>query len=178
MRFRRCLCLLLGATHLATVVCGAADCLPEQNRSVPVQVLQAYAKLSGADSQYGFYAPEVGASCRAKFILQDDQGSTWSDSLEATTYAEARLRLGGSVECAFANDTAQQLPKVRQRLVKSWAATMFTRHPRAASVTVVVEVRDIPTMAEYRGGLRPNWIVVYKCQVLRGPPVASERTMP
>jgi hypothetical protein len=178
MCFRRCLWLLLGAAHLATVVCGAGDYLPEQGRSVPGQALQAYAKLSGADGQYGFYAPEVGAPSRATFILQDNQGSTWSDSLQKATGAEARLRLEGSVECAFANGAAQQLPKVRQRLVKSWAATMLTRHPRAVSVTVVVEVCDIPTMAEYRDGLRPNWIVVYQCQVLRDTLVASERTMP
>src|SRR5262249_49107670 len=142
------------------------------------QVVQAYAKLSGADGQYGFYAPEVGAQYRARFILQDNQGNTRCDGLDEATCPEARLRLGGSVECVFANGTAEQVPKLRKRRVKSWAAAMFTRHPGAVTVTVVVEVWNIPTMAEYRDGLRPNWISVYHCQVLRDSLVDPEGAIP
>jgi hypothetical protein len=72
------------------------------------------------------------------------------------------------VDVAFANGEAEKSPESRMRLVKSWAAVMFTRHPNASSLTVVVEVYDVPTMAEYRAGSRPAWRIIYRAQLQRG----------
>jgi hypothetical protein len=201
MRFRSCLWSLLAAAHLLVVVCGACDCLPDapdRRCSTPcppgipaassapahrsgswaplAHVPRSYARLSGADSQFGFYAPAVGSRYRARFILHDDCEATWCDSFEETNCPEARLRLGGIVESGFANGAPEQMPELRQRLVKSWAAAMFSRHPSAVALTAVVEVYDLPTMAEYRGGLRPHWAVVYQAQVQRDSPAVPERT--
>jgi hypothetical protein len=164
----------LAAAHLVVVVCGAAQRLPNRSQTPPARLLQWYATMSGAGSQYGFYAPEVGNECRARFLVQDDQGTEEWDDFEQTRNPEARLRLGLTVLHAFANGEAAQDAERRQRLVKSWAAAMFTRHPRAVSVTVVVETYDVPPMSGYRTGLRPNWNVVYQAQVQRNSPAPEE----
>jgi hypothetical protein len=87
---------------------------------------------------------------------------------------EVRLRLMSIIDYPFTSGAAAELPAWRQQLVKSWAATMFSRHPRAVSLTVMVEAYDIPTMAQFRAGLRPRWIVVYEAQVCRAADVAKK----
>lgn len=178
MRFRACLWTLLGAAHLIVVVCGAGGCLPERSNAPLAHLLRSYARLSGADSEYGFFAPEVGAEQRARFLLQDEDGATWSDAIDQANSPEARLRLLNIVEHPFMSGAAQELPAWRQQLVKSWAAALFSRHPRAVSLTVVVEAYDVPTMAEYRAGQAPSWKLVYEARVLRDWAAAQERTKP
>jgi hypothetical protein len=132
--------------------------------------------MSGANAGYGFYAPEVGSSYRTNFLLQDAQGTTWLDSFEQVDSPEARLRFVGIVESAFGSGAAETAPDRRGRLVKSWAATMFARHPSARSLAVVVEAYDVPTMAEYRAGQRPCWNIVYSARVERDSHAGQERT--
>jgi hypothetical protein len=178
MRFRNCLWTLLAAAHLVVVVCGANGCLPGRTGAPLAYLLRWYAQLSGADSQYGFFAPEVGSEQRARFLLQDDEGCAWSETIDQAHSPEARLRLINIVESPFMSGTAAELPEWRQELVKSWAATMFSRHPRAVSLTIVVEAYDVPTMAEFRAGQAPSWKVVYEARVQRGSRAANERTEP
>jgi hypothetical protein len=126
--------------------------------------------MSGADNQFSYYAPDVGDNFRTRFTLWDSQGGEWEASFENTDSPEARLKLAGIAFSAFANGAAEEFPEKRVRLIKSWAATMFSRFPSAVALTVVVEAYDIPTMAEYRGGQRPAWKVVYQAQVQRDAP--------
>lgn len=169
---------LLGAAHLAVVVCGASGLLPERTGGPLVYPIQWYAKMSGAECRYGFFAPEVGSEQRATFLLQDDQGSTWSDTIDQATGSEARLRLISIVDNSFMSGAAEELPAWRQQLVKSWAANMFSRHPRAVSLTVFVEAYDVPTMADFRASQRPSWKVVYEARVQRNSLAAQERSAP
>jgi hypothetical protein len=141
-------------------------------------LLRWYAQLSGADSEYGFFAPEVGSEQRASFLLQDEDGLKWSDAIDQANSSEARLRLINIVESPFMTGTAAEWPAWRRQLVKSWAATMFSRHPRAVSLTVIVEAYDVPTMAEYRAAQRPSWKLVYEARIQRDSPAAQERTEP
>ena len=101
---------------------------------------------SGADSSYGFFAPAVGAPHQARFLLKDDSGSTWWDTFDQAGNSEARLRLTGIVDGAFMSGDVDEFPQWRKRLVSSWAATMFTRHPSAVSLTVTVEAYVVPSM--------------------------------
>ena len=169
MNNRRRLWIPLGAAHLVMVICGAAHWLPERSKSAIGKAVECYGRMSGADSQFGFFAPAVVAGFRTRFILQDKRDDTWTDSLEQTKSPEAGLRLEGIVEHAFANGAAEESSARRERLVKSWAAALFTRHPQAASLTIVVEAYDVPTMAEYRAGRRPKWDTVYEARVDREP---------
>ena len=164
MSRRSKLAVLMGLTHLCAVVCGASHFEPSATPAG--RAYGWYAEVSGCHS-YGFFAPRVGARHRARFLLQDDQGGTWSDVLDETNNREARLRLTGLVEDPFMNGSVTERPEMRQRLVRSWAATMFTRHPTASSVTIEVEACHIPKIAEYRAGSRPRWVRVYQARVQR-----------
>jgi hypothetical protein len=173
---RRCVWLLIAAGHLVAVVCGASCCLPDWNSGPSAQIVQWYATMSGAGSNYGFFAPVVGARHRARFMLINDKGSTWWDVFDHARSFEARLRLTGIVENAFMSGDADESPEWRKRLVESWAATMFTRHPSAESLAVVVEFYDTPTIVEYRAGTRPCWRTSYRGQVRRHSIPASVRS--
>lgn len=178
MNSRRYLWTILGTGHLLAVVCGAGYCLPDRDLGPVAQVFRWYATMSGAENSFGFFAPEVGTTHRAKFLLRDDQGATWWDTFDQTSNSEARLRLTGIVDAAFMTPKAESEPAWRQRLVRSWAATIFRQHPRAVSLTVVVEAYDVPTRANYRAGSRPTWKVVYQAHVQRHAGAAQERTEP
>jgi hypothetical protein len=133
--------------------------------------------MSGADSRFGFYAPSVGSEYRARFILQDQFGAAWRDAFEEAKSPEVRLRLQGIIHGGFESATEKASADMRQRLVKSWATTMFKRHPGAVSLGVVIEVYDIPTMAEYRVGSRPSWKTLYEARAQLESD-ATERTAP
>jgi len=167
MSFRRSIWVLCATGHFVVVICGACSSLPDSNRGPAAQTVRWYATMSGAGTNYGFFAPSVGATHRARFVLRDAMGSTWPDVFDQTNSPEARLRLTGIVEAAFMTGDAQQLPEWRKRLAKSWAATLFARHPNAVSLTAVVEFYDVPTMAEYRDGSRTSWQEVYRAEVQR-----------
>jgi hypothetical protein len=166
MKSRRYFWVSWATAHIVLVVLGACDRLPDPSRWPIVWPLVWYTHLSGADSQYSFYAPEVGGLHRARFTLEDSQGHTWVDSFEEANNPEARLRFAGITDAAFANGAAQESPERRNRLIKSWAATMFSRHPSARTLVVTVETHEIPTMAEFQAGHRPVWKNVYQAQVI------------
>lgn len=173
---RRRIWQLLGAGHLVVVVCGAAYLLPDRDSGLAAQLFRWYASMSGAESSYGFFAPAVGAKHSARFFLSDAQGATWQDTLLHTASTEARLRLSGIVEQPFMSGQTAEFPEWRKRLVTSWAATMFSRHPSAVALSVKVEYYDIPPITEYRAGSRPNWEKVYEAEFRRQPPAAEPRT--
>jgi len=178
VRLRAFVWTLLAVAHLVVVVGGASNTLPQRSSGMPGETLRSYARVSGADSEYGFFAPAVGAEQRARFVLMDADGFTWSDSLDEAKNPEARLRLMNIVEHPFMSGAAAELPAWREQLVKSWAANMFSRHPRAVSLTVIVEAYAVPTMAEFRAGQTPNWMTVYVAQLQRAPSLAHERAQP
>jgi hypothetical protein len=176
MRSLRNVWLLWGVGHLITVVCGACYLLPDGNSGPAAQIVRWYATMSGAESSYGFFAPVVGARHRAKFLLVDDNGCKSWETLDQPSSVEAQLRVTGIVENVFMSGDADEFPKWRKRLVKSWAAAMFTRHPSAESLTVVVQFYDLPAIGEYRAGSRPSWKTVYRGVVQRRASPVSERT--
>jgi hypothetical protein len=177
MCFQHWLWMLLAAAHLVMVVVGASGLLPDAN-SAPGHSVQWYARMSGADSRFGFYAPAVGSEYRARFVLHDQFGGTWRDVFEEAKSPEARLRQQGIINWGFESAAERDSSEVRQRLVKSWSTTMFKRHPSAVSLSVVIEVYDVPTMSEYRAGSRPSWKTLYQAQVQFDPSAAPERTAP
>ena len=171
------LCVSLSAVHLAIVVWGATGYLPRQREGPWGSSLHSYAMMSGADAQYGFYAPNVGTYWRTRFDLRDEPGRTWSDSFDTARSREARLRLEGA-DLPFMNGDAEKSPELRHHVEKSMAAAMFNRHPSAVSVTVFVEVFDVPSMADCRAGKRPRWNLIYEANVQRNASGDRERNVP
>jgi hypothetical protein len=165
MSWRSRLAILMVIAHLSAVICGASYFAPS---AIPAgRTYRWYAEISGAGSSFGFFAPRVGARHRARFVLEDQQGGTWEEALDETGNPETRLRVTGLIEDPFMSGRATERPEMRGRLIRSWAATMFTRHPAAASVTIEVEAYDIPRIEDYRAGARPRWVKVYQARVHR-----------
>jgi hypothetical protein len=153
MTRRHALATLAAACHLALVVCGACGLVfaADPREDGPVRrPLRLYGALSGAENGYGFFAPGVGPQLRATFTLTDASGRTWTDTLERGMSREAQLRAGGSV--ALASE-----PAFRDDLFRSWAGTLFGRHPDARKLVICLQMFDPPTMAEHRAGARAEW---------------------
>jgi hypothetical protein len=160
MNVRLGLAAVLAAVHLGLVVCGAANWFPQSGRGPAAKSLRWYGAMSGANSGYGFFAPEVGAQARAVFTLRDQTSRVWSDTLEAGENNEVQLRVSGMVS---------DVPTGRQRraLAASWAGKMFARWPEAEEITVRIEFFDLPTMDEYRDGEKPEWATEYEVTFYR-----------
>lgn len=141
----------LALAHLFLVVCGAARWPLFAKDSIPGQALRHYGTLSGSDNGYHFFAPGVATQMRPRFLLEDEAGNTWSDTLESTLSHEAQLRIGGAI------GLIAEFPGVYDQLAASWGATILGRHPSATRVTVLLDVMMLPTMPEYFGGAAKTW---------------------
>lgn len=125
-------------------------------------LIARYAALSGTDSSYGFFAPEVGTQLRVTFELTCADGSKRTDILTTGASHEADLRIGDMVAIFWTADEDLQ-----RGLAASWAGRMLARHPEATRVVVHLDSYDLPTMAEYKQGERPDWSPHYEAEFVR-----------
>ena len=157
MTARHAFLTTIAAAHVILVICGAAGFLAGE------RALGWYGEVSGAGNQYGFFAPEVGASYRATFTMTDAKGQTWMDVLNRGDNHEAMLRYDNSFGDFGSSD-----------LAASWAAMMFGRHAHAQQVTVRLQEYDPPTMADYQAGKRAEWKTFYQATFIRDQETAAE----
>jgi hypothetical protein len=125
-------------------------------------VIAQYAALSGTDSAYSFFAPSVGTHLRVMFELTDAEGKKSTDVLTTGASHEADLRIGDMVAIFWIVDRDLQ-----RSLAGSWAGRILARHPGAERVVVHLDAYDLPTMAEYREGKRPDWSPYYEAEFVR-----------
>lgn len=125
-------------------------------------VLAEYGALSGTDSSYGFFAPSVGTQLRTTFVLTDAAGNTTTDVLTTGVSKEADLRIGDMVAIFWMDDQ-----DLKRAMAGSWAGRMLARHAEAVRVAVHLDAYDLPTMAEYREGKRPEWGPYYEAVFVR-----------
>ena len=155
MTRRHALFTALAAGHLVLVACGAAGFAPWAGWGPAGEPLRWYGTVTEAGNSCGYFAPVVGMPSRVTFVMSDDAGRTWEDTLAGSTVSpEARLRMG--TIALGAGD-----PEMRPRLTASWAATMFGRHPGATQVVVRIETYELPAMEDVRAGSRARWVTVY-----------------
>lgn len=147
--------------HLGLVALSAAKFdLP--GRGLATALAGQYEDLSGADTEYGFFAPAVASQCRAVLTLRDAEGREWNDSVVDDSAAQFGWRTGSAI------DAIPRLPeRLRRALACSWAAAMFGRHPEAVEVVVDAEIELVPTMHEWNDGARPEWTSFYKTTFVR-----------
>jgi hypothetical protein len=155
--------------HLIAVATAAAH-LSLDSSKPPGNLVRAYGDLTGAANNYGFFAPAVASQIRARFLIAPAEGPSSVDTLEVRR-PETDLRLNTMLSF-FGVSEAQDL------LARSWAATMFGKHPEAVTVTVVADTFILPTMREYREGKRPQWVEFYRGVFARAardrrPPISS-----
>jgi hypothetical protein len=141
----------LAIGHLLLVACGAFSVV-RPGTDTPIQrAFGRYGSYTGANSAYGFFAPSVASSWRARFSLYDEAGNGWVEDTPDGPNREVALRIS-CILGMFARDN------LREGLAVCWAARMFARHPSARLVNVHVEHYDVPSLAEYRSGDRPAWV--------------------
>lgn len=149
-------CLI--STHLILVFGGACGWKPPKTWNNFGTILRSYGEISGADSGYGFFAPDVGPSYHATFTLYDQSGRIWTDRLENGAISESRLRLMSIIDKGFSLGMAKKSSDFRHRLAESLANAMFRKHPSAERVIFQVEAMVVPTMKEVGKDSGPKFV--------------------
>jgi hypothetical protein len=114
-----------------------------------------YGALSGAESQYAFFAPGVDEQLRLVFEMTEGSGRVRTDVLSDAVNAEVDLRVANLVSLLWWPDEG-----LHRALETSWATAMFERHPSAKRVALEVQVYELPSMEGMRMGRRPVWRVL------------------
>jgi hypothetical protein len=159
--------LLVGAfgCHLALVIAGAAH-LTKRVHGPAATGLRFYDALSGAGDSYSFFAPAVGPELRARFVLTTSQGSRFEEVLGAGKNREVGFRLGTLAGTVY---VMTQRADLRRAFLGALAANRLGEHPEASLVTVSIDAWETPTMAQYRGGVRPRWRSLEEATFVRSP---------
>ena len=159
--------LLVGAfgCHLALVVAGAAHLTSRLHGPVG-RGLRFYDALSGAGDSYSFFAPAVGPQLRARFTLTTPQGERSEETLETGKSREVGFRLGNLAGTVY---VMAERTDLRRAFLGALAANRLGAHPEANLVQVSIEEWEMPTMAEYRVGVRPRWRSLHDATFVRTP---------
>jgi len=145
--------LAAAGVHLALVICGAAGITPVSTKLAGGRVVETYRAYTGANNGYGFFAPGVASEWRATFDVCSDERHCIPVAREQVGH-EARLLLI-TIDGLLGED------ELRDLIAASHAARQFARYPHAEVVLVKAGVFEVPAMAEYRGGERPQWRDLY-----------------
>jgi hypothetical protein len=151
--------------HLALVVAGAVHLTYRLHGPVG-RGLRFYDALSGAGDSYSFFAPAVGPQLRARFIVSTPQGEYFEETLDAGKSREVGFRLGNLAGTVY---VLAQHEDLRSAFLGALAASRFGAHPEANRVQVSIEEWEMPTMAEYRVGVRPRWRSLHDATFVRTP---------
>ncbi len=156
------------ACHLALVGTGAAHLTARLHGPV-AKALRFYDALSGAGESYSFFAPAVGPEVRTRFVLATAQGARSEEVLGGGKSREVDFRLGCLAGTVYVLTKRTDL---RRAFLGALAANRLGTHPEASHVEVRVEAWEMPTMAEYRAGLRPWWRPLTEATFVRAPRAA------
>jgi hypothetical protein len=144
----------LALAHLVLVVCGALGGMDLLKQAPAGQLLHLCTTLSGAETNFGFFAPAVAGSNRPRFVITEGDGLAREVRPDDAPNHEVRVRAASPLHLFL-------VPELRDPIAASSAAKVFGHHPQAHAVTVRVEEYMLPTMKEYRDGKRPHWQPIY-----------------
>lgn len=164
MRIKENIWIGVALFHLVLVGLGAVRLTPHPEETLG-KILSVYGWLSGSSGVYNFFAPGVGQGIRVEFdLIEPKDNKKLTVALEGKTNREAELRTANIIE--FMMQTVDD-EVLRRILSASWAAKVLSRYPDKTAVTVRVETLDIPTMSEYRRGIRFDWAPLYEAKFSR-----------
>ena len=101
---------------------------------------------------------------RARFILSSPQGERSEETLETGKSREVGFRLGNLAGTIY---IAAKRTDLRRAFLGALAASSFGTHPEASDVQVNIEEWVMPTMADYRAGVRARWRVLNDATFVR-----------
>ncbi|WP_437735271.1 hypothetical protein [Sorangium sp. So ce1335] len=159
---RRAILLLAAAAAHIVVVCLGALHVGLGDEGWARRAVKYYSMISGADSGYSFFAPGVGTTLSASFLVNGANGESSTDVLETGVSREADIRVGNIIGMFWLEEDQT----VRRSLVASWAGKVLARHPDADSVVVQLDTFDLPSMAEYREGKGTGWTPIYRAKLV------------
>ncbi|MBU8896253.1 hypothetical protein KRR26_11590 [Corallococcus sp. M34] len=152
----------LAALHLLLAAGAVLHLRPFPPGSLAEGLLQAHAQWSGVSARYGLFSPTVRPTVRVSFDVGLEPGRRVRDDLPfASDVVNQRVHSPRSTVA---------LSDVQADLARDWATVMFSRHPDARSVSVMVDELYLPAMEDYRVGSRPMWAVVYRAEMPRRDP--------
>lgn len=162
--------LLMGAfgCHLALVIAGAGHLTARLHAPV-ARELRFYDAVSGAGDSYSFFAPAVGPELRARFILVTPKGTRSEEVLGTGKSREVGFRLGTLAGTVY---VLAKRTDLRRAFLGALAANRLGAHPEASLVQVSIDAWEMPTMAEYRVGVRPRWRPLHEATFARTPRTA------
>jgi hypothetical protein len=145
-RERLLACFVVG--HMLMVICGALNFAPWIGRGVLGDALVTYGDFTGSRYSYGFFAPNIPNQVLAVVTSSNEEGVDTVEVLGAGT-GEIDHRMA-TMMTFFTVVETDDLHAV------SLAGYAFGRHPEAAEVAVSLRCYKIPSMQDYRQGVRPS----------------------
>jgi hypothetical protein len=121
--------------------------------------LRLYQSLSGSFRDYRFFAPSVASDSKAGFLLKSKTGE-----LRMVNFASTNKEINFRYNCII---SSMRDERAQDLFARSWAAFLLGANPDADSVAVVVKAFIVPTMADYRRGVQPDWRLVYASEFAR-----------
>jgi hypothetical protein len=120
------------------------------------QALATYLHLTGIETGYGYFAPNVPGSYRLVFELHYPDGRVEYE-LPSVSSAAAGLRIAGLL------DAIGRTPydALREHLVKTLARSVWREHPDAKTVRAVLGLINLPTASEFEHGKRESYEFLY-----------------
>jgi hypothetical protein len=151
---------LLGVAAAHLGVAAAGGLMFDWGSTTAGRAIAYYGELSGTNSPYSFFAPEIDAMPWATFEVNEGDGRTTTDTLETGASREADLRTRNLFSPFLQLEEGWQRP-----VAASMAGKILARHPDAEGVVMRVKSCALPTMEDYRKGARPGWLIEYEAEI-------------
>ena len=127
------------------------------SRSNPVrQILTGYLHLSGIETGYGFFAPNIPNSYRLVFELRFPDGRV-EYKLPRVSNAASVLRVAGLLDIIGRTRSEP----FRQAMVKMLADAMWREHTDATMIRAIVRSVILPSASEFQHGKRESYEFLY-----------------
>lgn len=119
-----------------------------------LEVSAVYRASTGLFRDYGYFAPSVASDARAAALLErPGEGSAFVPI--GSEHHEVSFRINNLIMGALKEE------KLRDTMLRSWAAALIGADARNTSARIVLQSYVVPTMLAYQDGQRPEWRTVY-----------------
>lgn len=124
-----------------------------------LDVFRFYSDYSGAETGYGFYAPNVASQFLVLYTIKDDEGNVIENSLPRH-YSKAALTRYFTAFDIFMDkidEPDERYDKFMDVVMKSMALKVLEDHPPHRHIEADLLVYDLPYIPDYQAGERPDY---------------------
>lgn len=121
--------------------------------------VEAYSRLTGANTGYGFFSPNVPSEIAIFFEFKNPDGQVLvQPPILHSKYGMKRFTASLA--------TLRSMENLRPIITRTWAVRMLEQFPNSNDVTVHVGTVHLPSMIDYKKGDRQKFIENYSYQFL------------